>query len=168
MAVYRRILLAVDLTADSALIGQRARALADALDATLEMIHVVEPVPSVAPIPPDPVLPDIVMTQTEMIDIAQEQIGRLARELGVPETRWSIAVGSTKSEIVRAAAEGKMDLIVIGSRGRHGFAFLMKPTEDVVVHKAPCDVLAVRLPETRQLEGQEEEITSRPARSSVP
>ena len=26
-------------------------------------------------------------------------------------------------------------------------AFLLKPTEDVVVHKAPCDVLAVRLPE---------------------
>ena len=89
----------------------------------------------------------IVMTQTEIIDIAQEQIGRLARELGVPETRWSVVVGNTKNEIVRAAAEGKMDLIVIGSRGRHGFAFLMKPTEDVVVHKAPCDVLAVRLPE---------------------
>jgi hypothetical protein len=49
MPVYRRILLAVDLTADSALIGQRARALATALDGTLEMIHVVEPVPPVAP-----------------------------------------------------------------------------------------------------------------------
>jgi universal stress protein A len=49
-------------------------------------------------------------------------------------------------EWLRAAAEGKMDLIVIGSRGRHGLAFLVKPTEDVIVHKAPCDVLAVRLP----------------------
>ena len=146
MAVYRRILLAVDLTADSAVIGQRARALAAALDATLEMIHVVEPVPPVAPIPPDAVLPNIVMAQTEILDIAQEQIGRLARELGVPETRWSVVMGNTKGEIVRAAAEGKIDLIVIGSRGRHGLAFLVKPTEDVIVHKAPCDVLAVRLP----------------------
>jgi universal stress protein A len=147
MAVYRRILLAVDLSADSAFIGRRARALAAALGGTLDVIHVVEPVPPVAPIPPDAVLPDIVVAQTEMIEIAQEQIERLAQELEVPQTRWNVVVGNTKREIVRAAAEGKMDLIVIGSRGRHGFAFLMKPTEDVVMHKAPCDVLAIHLPE---------------------
>jgi universal stress protein A len=147
MAVYQRILLAVDLTPDSLLIGQRARALAAALDVELEIIHVVEPIPPVAPIPADPVVPVIVATQTELIETAQAQIGRLAQELGVPETRWSVVVGNTKSEIVRAAADGKMDLIVIGSRERHGLAFLIKPTEDVVVHRAPCDVLAVRLAE---------------------
>lgn len=139
MPVYRRILLAVDLTPSSLFIGQRARALAAALDAELEMMHVIEPV-----IPPGPVTPDIVTTQTELIEIAREHIGKLARELGVPETRWSVIVGDTKSEIVRAAAHGT-DLIVIGSRERHGLAFLIKPTEDVVVHRAPCDVLAVHL-----------------------
>lgn len=149
MAVYPRILLAVDLTPDSRLVGRRARALAAALDGTLEMIHVIEPVPLVAPIPPDAVVPDIVTTQTELIEIAQEQIGALAEELGVAKTRWSVVVGNTKSEIIRAAADGKMDLIVIGSRERHGLAFLIKPTEDVVVHKAPCDVLAVRLPDEK-------------------
>jgi universal stress protein A len=146
MALYRRILLAVDLTPDSRLIGQRARALATALDAELSIIHVVEVIPPVAPIPPDPVVPTLVMTQAELLDIAQEQIGRLAEELGVPETRMSIIVGPIKSEIVRFAAERAMDLIVIGSRERHGLAFLIKPTEDVVVHQAPCDVLAIRLP----------------------
>ncbi len=105
----------------------------------------------------------IVMAQTEIIDIAQEQIGRLARELGVPEARWSVVMGNTKDEIVRAAAEGKMDLIVIGSRGRHGLAFLLKPTEDVVVHKAPCDVLAVRLPEEDHSKSKKKEVTCRPS-----
>lgn len=38
-----------------------------------------------------------------------------------------------------------VELIVIGTRERHALAFLIKPTEDVVVHRAPCDVLAVRL-----------------------
>lgn len=147
MAIYRRILLAVDLTPDSLIVGQRAQALAAALGAALEIIHVVEPVPIVAPIPPDAVAPDIVTTESEMIDLAEEQIEGLAQQLGVPETCWSVVMGDTKSEIVRAAADGKMDLIIIGSRQRHGLAFLIKPTEEVVMHKAPCDVLAVRLPE---------------------
>ncbi|MDB6046630.1 MAG: hypothetical protein JWM63_5181 [Gammaproteobacteria bacterium] len=145
MAVYQRILLAVDLTPDSLSIGQRARALAAALDAELRIINVVEPVPPVVPIPPDGVVP--LTTQAELVELAQEQIGTLAQDLGVPETRWSVVVGTIKDEIVRAAADAKVDLIVIGSRERHALAFLIKPTEDVVVRRAPCDVLAVRLPD---------------------
>jgi universal stress protein A len=147
VAVYQRILLAVDLSTDSLLIGQRARTLAAALDAELEMIHVIEPAPPVVAIPPEPVMPVIVTTQAELTEIAQAQIGRLARELGVPETHWRVVVGDIKREIVRTATDGQMDLIAIGSRGRHALAFLLKPTEDVVVRRAPCDVLAVRLPE---------------------
>lgn len=147
MAIYGRMLLAVDLTPDSLLIGQRARALATALGAELEMIHVIEPVAPVVPIPPEPVVPAMVMTEAELIDIAEEQIGRLARELDIPEDRCTVVVGNIKSEIIRAASDRMVDLIVIGSRERHGLAFLIKPTEDVVVHQAPCDVLAIRLPD---------------------
>ena len=101
MAVYQRILLAVDLTPESLLIGHRARALAEALDGELEMA----------------------------------------------DTNWRVVVGNSKSEIIRVAVDDEVNLIVIGSRERHGLAFLTKPTEDVVVHRAPCDVLAVRLTE---------------------
>jgi universal stress protein A len=38
-----------------------------------------------------------------------------------------------------------VDLIVIGSRERHGVSILFNFTEDTVLHAAPCDVLAVRL-----------------------
>ncbi len=154
MAVYQRILLAVDLTADSLLIGKRARALAAALDGELEIVHVVEPIAPVVAVPPDPIVPAMVTTQAEMIETAQRQIGWLAGELGVPETHWRIVVGNTKSEIVRVAADSGIELIVIGSRERHGLAFLIKPTEDVVVHRSPCDVLAVRLPEPQDLKSK--------------
>jgi len=56
-------------------------------------------------------------------------------------------VGNIKSEITRIAGDDEVNLIVIGSRERHGLAFFIKPTEDVVVHRAPCGVLAVRLME---------------------
>jgi universal stress protein A len=145
MAVYQRILLAVDLSKDSLVIGQRARALASALNAQLQIVHVVEPVPIVPPMPPDPVVPVTVTTQIELFETAQEHIARLAQELGLPESRLTVVEGNTKSEIVRVAAREKVDLIIVGGRERHALSFLITPTEDAVVHKAPCDVLAVRL-----------------------
>ena len=48
--------------------------------------------------------------------------------------------------LIRAAgAIAESDLIVIGSRERHGMSILVNLTEDTVLHGAPCDVLAVRI-----------------------
>jgi universal stress protein A len=57
-----------------------------------------------------------------------------------------VETGSIKAEIIRVAQEQKVDLIVLGSRERHGIAILVNFTEDTVLHAAPCDVLAVRIP----------------------
>jgi universal stress protein A len=148
VTLYRRILLAVDLTTDSELIGQRARALAAAFDAQLLIVHVIEPLPAVAPIPPEPVEPALVTEMSEMITAAQERLGRLARTLGVSENRANVVMGSIKSEILGAATAHGVDLIVIGNHERHGLALFIKPTEDAVVQQAHCDVLAVHLTES--------------------
>ncbi len=50
-----------------------------------------------------------------------------------------------QAEILRVAGERAADLIVIGSRERHGMSVLVNLTEDTVLHAAPCDVLAVRV-----------------------
>jgi universal stress protein A len=143
--VYGRILLAVDLTAESREIGRRARALADALGAELKVITVVEPVPIVTPIPPEPVGAAMLTTQADLVEIAQERIAQLARDLDIPLAFASVSVGAIKSEIIRVAADRQVDLIVIGTHERHGLAFLIRPTEDVILSRAPCDVLAVRM-----------------------
>ena len=54
--------------------------------------------------------------------------------------------GNIKTEIVRLARERHADLIVLGSRERHGPSILVNLTEDTVLHAAPCDVLAMRAP----------------------
>ena len=149
MSVYRRILLAIDLSADSTLIGQRARTLATACDAQLHLIHVVEPIPPLS-FPTELAGPSMVATQVELINAAQRHIDRLTQQLGMPKSNGKVVVGSTKREVIREAAEIGADLIVIGSRERHGLALLLKHTEDAVVHRAPCDVLAVRLSERDQ------------------
>ena len=43
MPDYRRIVLAVDLTEESSVVAQRARALARAFGAELHVVHVIEP-----------------------------------------------------------------------------------------------------------------------------
>ena len=70
------------------------------------------------------------------------------RGLGLGSAERLVLTGNIKTEVVRAAQERGADLIVIGSRERHGMSILFNFTEDTVLHAAPCDVLAVRLSKT--------------------
>lgn len=142
MIPYRRILLVVDLTEDSRTIGQRALALAAAYGAQVEMLHVVEFVP-VEPVG-EALLPSVQMEQ-ELLERARARLAALAGELGIAPAACHVEAGNVKSEIVRVAREHGSDLIVLGSRERHGLSILVNFTEDTVLHAAPCDVLAVRV-----------------------
>jgi universal stress protein A len=149
MRPYRKILLAVDLTADTAPVAERAKALAAIHGAEIALVHVVEPVPVVTPLDiPEVMTPATLEAQEMIADRARERLRMLAAELGVPASRAEVVIGNTKAEIVRAAREGQADLIVLGGRERHGLSLLVDFTEDAVLHKAPCDVLAVRVKPT--------------------
>ncbi len=54
----------------------------------------------------------------------------MTQRLGLERTTCKVAAGNTKAEILRAAQEAKADLIVLGSRERHGLAILVNFTED--------------------------------------
>jgi universal stress protein A len=142
MSVYRRILLVVDLTEDSLIIGRRAQALAGVLGAEVELLHVVEFVP-VEPMG-ETLMPSVQM-EDELLERARQRLATLAGELGMAGSTTRVEAGNVKSEIVRVARERNSDLIVLGSRERHGLSILVNFTEDTVLHAAPCDVLAVRV-----------------------
>jgi universal stress protein A len=142
MSVYRRILLVVDLTEDSVIIGRRAQAMASSLGAEIELLHVVEFVPVE---PMGETLMPSVQIEDELLDRARQRLTTLAAELGMASSTTRVEAGNVKSEIVRVARERNSDLIVLGSRERHGLSILVNFTEDTVLHAAPCDVLAVRV-----------------------
>ncbi len=142
MGVYRRILVVVDLTDSSDIIARRALSIAEVTGAEVSMLHVVEFVP-VEPIG-ETLLP-AVQIEEELIERAKERLAELAKRTGVALGSQQVAAGNIKAEIVRAAEEQRADLIVLGSRERHGLSILVNFTEDTVLHAAPCDVLAVRL-----------------------
>ena len=56
-----------------------------------------------------------------------------------------VELGAPKHEIVRVAKEQGVDLVVVGSYGRHGLQLLLGSTANGVLHLAACDVLAVRV-----------------------
>jgi universal stress protein A len=141
MGVYRRVLLVVDLSEDSLAIGRKAQALAAALGAEVELLHVVEFVP-VEPMG-ETLMPSVRVEQ-ELLQQAQQRVAALARELGLGGSAWRVESGNVKAEIVRMAREWAADLIILGSRERHGLSILLNFTEDTVLHAAPCDVLAIR------------------------
>ncbi len=142
MSIYRRILVVVDLTQDSLPIGRRAQALAAASGAQIELLHVVEFVPVE---PMGETLMPPVQIEDELLQRARQRLATLAGELGLADSAARVESGNVKSEIVRVARERGVDLIVLGSRERHGLSILVNFTEDTVLHAAPCDVLAVRV-----------------------
>ena len=142
MSTYRRILLVVDLSEDSAHIGERAKVLAACEQAEITLLHVVEYVPLE---PMGETLMPAVQIESELVQRAKTKLADLAARLGLSNSAQMIETGSIKAEIIRVAQEQKVDLIVLGSRERHGIAIMVNFTEDTVLHQAPCDVLAVRL-----------------------
>jgi universal stress protein A len=142
MREYKKILLCLDLTDDSEKIAERARDIAQRNAATVTLLHVVEYVP-VEPMG-EALLP-AVQIEGELVDRAKKRIAELAVKLGFASSEQLVLAGNIKTEVVRTAREQGTDLIIIGSRERHGMSILFNFTEDTVLHAAPCDVLAVRL-----------------------
>jgi len=141
-AGYRRILVLVDLTDLSGPIARKAQALAATLGAEVELLHVVDFVPVE---PMGETLMPAVEIEEELINRAEARLRALADEAGLTGVPIHIEAGNVKSEVLRVARERAADLIVLGSRERHGISILVNLTEDTVLHGAPCDVLAVRV-----------------------
>lgn len=140
---YRKILLAVDLSDNSRLVVERAKVIAKCYDSEITLLHVVEYVP-VEPMG-EALLPTV-QIESELVDRARTKLGELAQQQSLTQSASLVETGSIKAEIVRTAQRIGADLIVLGSRERHGLAILLNFTEDSVLHAAPCDVLAVRVP----------------------
>lgn len=142
MALYKHILVALDLSDESALLLDKVKVLADSCQATLSLIHVIEPL-SFAYGGDVPM--DLTTIQAQLDEHAQNKMTGYCNQLDYPVSQTHIVSGHTESEIHRIADEQQCDLIIVGSHGRHGLALLLGSTANGVLHGAKCDVLAVRV-----------------------
>jgi len=142
MADYKKILVLLDLTDSSEQIVAAGRDMAARSNAAMVLLHVVEYVPTE---PMGETLMPTVQIEEDLEQRAKLKLDELASRLGQSRVTRRVEAGNKKTEILRVAKEEAVDLIVLGSRVRHGLGILVNFTEDTVLHAAHCDVLAIRL-----------------------
>ena len=143
MSTYQNLLVAVDLSAESAKVIKRAKRLAGGDASKITLVHVVEPIAAAYPI--DAYAINIAKMQEEAMQIAAERLANIGKDAGVPPSQWQTLLGSAATEIRAKAEELGADLIVIGSHGRSGWKLLLGSTANKVLHGSRCDILTVHV-----------------------
>lgn len=141
--MYQKILAAVEVHDAGQVVLAKACELARQFNAGLSVVHVVE----YLPVDPagDALLTTPVDLSRERAQQAQARLNEWCATLGIAGSQIHVVVGAVTAEILRIARDNSADLIVIGHHPRRGLAALFSHTEEGVVSKAGCDVLAVRL-----------------------
>ena len=142
MSAYQKVLVVLDLSTDSEQVAVAGRDMAAHSQAQIMLLHVVEFMP-VEPL--GETLMPTVQIEEELVKRSNTQLQELVTRLGIVGATLLVKAGNIKAEILEVAKDFAADLIVVGSRERHGVAILVNFTEDTVLHAAHCDVLAVRL-----------------------
>lgn len=146
MKPFAKILVPHDLSAHADHALEVAADLARRYEARVSIVHVVEP--ALQPMPgafmlyPSSQLP-------AYLDAIQQKLEGLALQLrgsGVMVVDTKVLDGVTATEIVRFAAEGGYDLVVMGTHGRSGVSHaLLGSVAERVVRTAKCPVLTSRM-----------------------
>jgi len=144
MKDYQHILLAIDYSEQGVYVAEKARSLAYRYQAKLSIIHVLDNIPM-----PDTnygtMIPLDQDSSDELLEAEKTKLMQLGDQLNVDlANRWMLW-GVPKQEIIHIAEQEQVDLIVVGSHGRHGLALLLGSTANSVLHYAKCDVMAIRL-----------------------
>ena len=153
MARITRILVPTDFsaTADAAL--EYAFVLADRFGATLQLLHVLDDPFVVDGMAADAYISEAPALRTAVLDDARERLRHRAasREASGKPIETEVLFGHGARTIAEYAAERGIDLIVMGTHGRTGFAhLLLGSVAERMVRTSPCPVLTVRHPEERK------------------
>jgi len=74
-----------------------------------------------------------------------EKMRALVDQYHLPKCEVMVKFGRPVDIILKYAEAQDADLILMGSHGRHGLGLLLGSTANAVLHRAKCDVLAVRV-----------------------
>jgi universal stress protein A len=151
MFTVKSILIPTDFSENALQALGLAKEVARGPQATLHLLHVVEPVVYPA---------DWSYAQVGFADIEQELQENAEKELALlsaslKDEGFSVETkvkrGRASDEICAYAADHGVSIVAIGTHGRSGLEhFLFGSTTERVLRKAPCPVLSVRLDEEKK------------------
>ena len=151
MFTVKSLLVPTDFSENASKALALAKEIARGTQATLHLLHVVEPVVYPA---------DWSYAQVGFADIEQELQKNAEQELAdlksaMEKDGYKVVVvvrrGRASDEICNYASENDISIISIGTHGRSGLEhFLFGSTTERVLRKSPCPVLSVRLEPTKK------------------
>ena len=152
MFPLRKILCPTDFSEPSLLAIKAAIELAEQSDAEIILIHAVSPLPA-SPQPGAMLAFDTAAYLQEMLAHGRDSANRLIKEK-VPDrvpARSLVLVGNPSDEIIRAAEDEAVDLVVIATHGLTGWRrFLFGSVAERVVRLSPCPVLTIPAPKENE------------------
>ena len=145
MINLKKILIGTDFSEHSKVALKYAAALSQAFQAEVVLCHVLEQPDFISQLPPmaENYFPaDFPEIQEQHARVQCEQF---LAEGKLSQARVHLRQGSPYPEIVKAAKEEDVDLIIIGTHGRGAIAhLLLGSVAEKIVRTAPCPVLTVR------------------------
>ncbi|WP_339643201.1 universal stress protein [uncultured Porticoccus sp.] len=142
MSAYKHILIGLDLSPESQQVVERVKSLFGNGECQLSLVHVQEPLSFAygGDIPMD-----LTEVQYQLEEQAKQRLTAIGKDLGVPIESQHVIIGQPAQEMHRFANDNNVDLIIVGSHGRHGISLILGSTATGVLHGSQCDVLAVRV-----------------------
>ena len=156
MSTYKHILVPTDFSDSARHALTYGISFAKEYKAQLVLLHVVENLTvgyasDLFPVPMAEVF-------QEISGYAKAELAKLAAEAREKEVAVEehVVQGKPSAEIIRFAAENRVDMIVLGTHGKGMLdQALFGSTTERVVRRAPCPVLTVRRSEHEFVEGEE-------------
>lgn len=144
MQDYKHVLLATDLSEESASVAARALQIANQFSAKLSIAHIIEPAPMMYGGGEFAIPLDVGLEETLQQEI-QRKLAQQAQLLAIAEQNQFIRNGATKDTLIELIKEIDADVLVVGSHDQKGLGLLMGSTANALLHAMPCDILAVRV-----------------------
>ncbi|MGJ8687539.1 MAG: universal stress protein [Spongiibacteraceae bacterium] len=148
MTCYKTLLVAIDLEGGAEAVLAKAKELQQLTQARLVVINAAYI--SMAPYagaygaglyaPPESVV-DFDVARQELLS----EIAKLLQAADLHTDATIVEFGRPVDLILEQLEKEQADMIVLGSHGRHGIGLLLGSTANAVLHRANCDVLAVRI-----------------------
>ena len=139
--MYKRILVAIDLSEEAHRLLQKGTELAKQYHAELDIVHVMDwPLTGF-----DPVVGYSSISDESLLEGMASSIQKIADKYGVAASNTHSLLGQPSSTVANLASQLQTDLVIVGSHGKRGWRALLGSTASAILHVVQCDCLLVRI-----------------------
>jgi nucleotide-binding universal stress UspA family protein len=143
--MYKKVLLATDGSEDSSKAVEHAGWIANSSNAELIVLNVLETskLPKVEKIKTESALRELLTKEAKRVF---NQVSKILKDCDCNvKVTYKRKTGNPADMIIKTAEKEEIDIIIMGTAGRHGLSrFWLGSVAENVVRYAPCPVLVVK------------------------